>query len=149
MDAKQKRISERRWFVPQLRVKDLLWIFVLTGVLAMWYRDREQLKSQFGIVPAAVDSWSVDQVLGVPDTVGPGDISTAWAPKSRDNQIEWLIVEFPSLKTVASIHIHETYNPGAVVQIDSVDWQGTETKIWEGTGSLLLEMQVAAFRSLP
>ena len=133
MDDKQNRISKRRWFIPQLRVRDLLWIFVVTGVLAMWYQDREQLKKQLGIIPTTVDSWSVDQVLGAPDTTGPGDINTAWASKSQDKQNEWLIVEFPSVKTVASIHIHETHNPGAVFQIDSVDWQGNETSIWKGT----------------
>ena len=98
----------------------------------MWYRDREQLKNQFGFAPVAAVSWSVDQVLGVPDTAGSGDKSTAWASKTADSQTEWLIVEFPSIEPISSVHIHETFNPGAVFQIDSVDWRGTETTIWEG-----------------
>lgn len=77
-------------------------------------------------------SWSVRQVLGKPNTSVAGDQVTAWASQSQDSGMEWLVVEFPTRMNATKIQIEETYNPGAVNRICSVDWRGNETEIWKG-----------------
>ncbi|NND98217.1 MAG: hypothetical protein HKN47_12905 [Pirellulaceae bacterium] len=77
-------------------------------------------------------SWSIDQIQGKPNTVGPGDISTAWASASQDGQREWIVAEFPRAVDVAKIVVYETHNPGAIDRICSVNFRTRETEIWKG-----------------
>ncbi|MCB1513071.1 MAG: hypothetical protein KDJ36_19415, partial [Hyphomicrobiaceae bacterium] len=36
-------------------------------------------------------SWGPEQAVGKPNTPQAGDISTAWASRTRDDQEEWLL----------------------------------------------------------
>lgn len=76
--------------------------------------------------------WGCEQVLGKPDTDQAGDIPTAWASKTPDDQDEWLVLEYDRPVVPEEIEIHETYNPGAVVRVTAFTLQGEEKEIWKG-----------------
>jgi hypothetical protein len=116
----------------RFRLATLFWLLLLTAVLASWYRDRQQLIAQLGLGDPSYPSWSIDQLLGAPNTFAAGDISTAWAPKNQDEPNQWVIVEFPHRITSSAVVIHETYNPGAVVRIDAVNANGRTHCLWQG-----------------
>jgi hypothetical protein len=80
-------------------------------------------------------SWSVEQVLGPPNTFGYGDISTAWTTPSQDNTQahEWLEVDYASAVVPDSVLVHETYNPGAMVRATVYNSDGVEVEAWSGT----------------
>lgn len=77
-------------------------------------------------------SWGPEQVIGMPDTDGAGDIVTAWASLSTDDQEEWLILHFDRPIEIKLVEIHETYNPGAVVKVTAFNEAGEEMLAWEG-----------------
>lgn len=73
--------------------------------------------------------WSSFVILGNPDTYPEyGDIQTAWAPKSPNATAEYITVGFSRLQFVNSIKIYETYNPGAVVEVQI---HNAESDSWE------------------
>ena len=107
-------------------------MFLLCGVLSLWYRDRENLKKTLGVSQSPKTSWSIDQILGAPDTPLPGDFQTAWASKTQDAGKERIILEYPRIQTVSAIWVYETYNPGALIQIDTVNANGGTKTVWHG-----------------
>lgn len=115
-------------------VASFLWLTLLSAVLLLWYRDHQTLVDQLEVRNAGDrNAWSVDQMLGKPNTKGYGDISTAWASASPDASEEWVVVEFANTVLAMEVHLYETFNPGAVVSISSVSMTGAETFLWEGT----------------
>jgi hypothetical protein len=68
--------------------------------------------SQYGDV-----SWSFSQVTGEPDTEACGDNGSAWAGKDSTSR-EILRVFFDEPVIPSEINIYQTFNPGAIVQID-------------------------------
>ncbi|TWU59342.1 hypothetical protein Poly51_21300 [Rubripirellula tenax] len=121
-----------RWR-PRFRLLDLIWLSLLSALLMTWYRDHQNLTSQlqarFG---TARTSWSIDQLLGRPNTPMAGDQQSAWTTPGQNAGMQWFIVEFPNKVNVGKIEIVETYNPGAVVRICSVSMTGQEIEIWKG-----------------
>lgn len=114
-------------------LRDLIWLCLLSAVLMTWYRDRQNLLAQINARFVNVSSsWSIDQILGPPNTPSPGDRSTAWATTLPDSANEWVIVEFPRSSNAAKVEIVETFNPGAVCRICSVSTTGMETELWKG-----------------
>jgi hypothetical protein len=110
-----------------------MWLSLISALLMTWYRDRQSLLQQIAIrTGISSANWSIDQLLGVPNTPGPGDQPTAWASQSQDSANEWLIVEFPWSSNLAKVEVVETYNPGAVRRICSVSAAGYETELWKG-----------------
>src|SRR5213075_1352837 len=79
--------------------------------------------------------WSAEQVIGPPDTLQAGDMSTAWASRNPDGGVEWLKVDYENEVTIAQVRVRETYNPGAIIKIAAVLADGTETLIWKGEES--------------
>jgi hypothetical protein len=77
-------------------------------------------------------SWGPEQVIGEPDTPGSGDITTAWASETPDDQPEWLICEFEKPVQAIFLRVHETYNPGALVKVTAFGPDGKEVTAWEG-----------------
>ena len=118
-------------FKFRFRLLDMMWLALLTAVLILWYKDHTSLSNQLASVNTS-RSWSVRQVLGQPDTPIAGDQGTAWASMGQDTGTEWLVVEFPNAVMATKIQIEETYNPGAVNRICSVDFKGFETEVWKG-----------------
>ena len=92
-----------------------------------------QIVDPFGAVSQnGKRSWGPEQAVGKPDTPGAGDIPTAWASATPDEQKEWLACEYEEPVRVAAIVVHETYNPGAVYKITAYDEAGDEQLAWEG-----------------
>lgn len=116
----------------RFRLMDMMWLALVSALLILWYKDHQSLSNQLASVNTS-RSWSVRQVLGQPDTPRAGDYGTAWASASQDSGVEWLVVEFPRSVEVTKIQIEETYNPGAVDRVCSVDFKGHETEVWKGT----------------
>ncbi len=81
---------------------------------------------------AAKRSWGPEQAEGEPDTLMAGDMSTAWASRTQDDQDEWLLVEYPEPITVKEVVIHETYNPGALYRVTAFKLTGEEVEVWKG-----------------
>jgi hypothetical protein len=126
----------RRWI--RFSVASWLWMILLVAVLLLWYRDHQQLARQLAMRDAPNRSaWSIDEILGRPNTVGYGDIRTAWASSSPDGQGEFVIVEFAKSVRAAAVEIHETYNAGAVVRIWAVGASGATELLWSGTDPLV------------
>lgn len=84
-----------------------------------------------GSNPGAVN-WSVEQVLGEPDTLEDGDHPTAWAPRSQDGGLEWIEAEFALAVASTGILIRETCNPGGVVKVEAMDAGGKYHTVWQG-----------------
>ncbi|MCA9096596.1 MAG: hypothetical protein KDA68_24115, partial [Planctomycetaceae bacterium] len=77
-------------------------------------------------------SWGPEQAVGKPNTPQAGDISTAWASRSRDDQEEWLLCEYAAPVVAATILVHETYNPGALVRVTTFNEDDEEVELWSG-----------------
>lgn len=77
-------------------------------------------------------SWGPEQATGKPNTHQAGDISTAWASASQDEQMEWLELEYEAAISPTQIVVHETYNPGAVVRIVTYTETGMMYELWAG-----------------
>jgi len=68
--------------------------------------------SQYGKV-----DWGFIQAIGEPDTMTCGDFSTAWASETTGERAI-LTVEFEQAVIPVAINIHQSFNPGAIVQVD-------------------------------
>lgn len=77
--------------------------------------------------------WSALQATGEPDTYPDhGDIETAWASLEEDDGIQWLDLEYEVPVSISRIEIYETYNPGAIAEIEIYDQNGERHLAWEG-----------------
>src|SRR5947207_1039551 len=65
-------------------------------------------------------AWGPEQVIGPPDTMQAGDVSTAWAPRQPDGGGEWLNVDYERETQVSEVIVRETYNPGAIVKVTAI-----------------------------
>ena len=77
-------------------------------------------------------AWGPEQATGEPDTNMAGDIQTAWASQSQDDQDEWLMMEYAEAVIPTAVLVHETYNPGALVRVTAFKLDGTEVELWKG-----------------
>ncbi len=77
-------------------------------------------------------AWGPEQACGEPDTNMAGDIQTAWASQSQDDQDEWLLLEYAEPVVPTAVLVHETYNPGALVRVTAFKLDGTEVELWKG-----------------
>ncbi len=74
-------------------------------------------------------SWSAQQALGSPNTYpNYGDIATAWASLTQDDQREFLELWYSNPARISHVAIYETYNPGAV---DTIYVKNPNTSLWE------------------
>ncbi|MGB7345720.1 MAG: caspase family protein [Pirellulaceae bacterium] len=79
----------------------------------------------------AIPDWHAKQMTGPPNTQGPGDQVTAWAPATMDDRKVWVELDYKQAITPKEIHIHENCAPGTVYQVTTfVDKQ--ETLLWKG-----------------
>ena len=78
-------------------------------------------------------AWGPEQASGPPNTPGHGDIQTAWASLTEDAQDEWLVLTYETAVVPATVEVHETYNPGALVRVSAFTPAGAEVAVWEGT----------------
>jgi hypothetical protein len=77
-------------------------------------------------------SWGCEQATGEPDTMGAGDITTAWASAGQDDQDEWLEATYAATVKIAEIHVVETYNPGSLFKVTMQTDGDMEVVLWKG-----------------
>jgi glycosyltransferase involved in cell wall biosynthesis len=83
-------------------------------------------------------NWSAAQTLGTPDSYPDyGDIVTAWAGASPDDQRELLELGYEQPVPITAVSIYETWNPGAADKISvrnsiSGQWQ----EVWSGVAGV-------------
>ena len=82
-------------------------------------------------LPGPKRSWSAEQAAGPPNTPVAGDQQTAWASASQDGRKEWLLLTYEEPVKAAAVHVHETYNPGALTKVTVFD-DDEEVTVWEG-----------------
>ncbi len=137
----------RKWRLLQFSIRSMMGMSLFAAVLILWYRDHKKLTDQIAAAQGNNSAnWSIDQILGKPNTLRYGDISTAWASFLADGQEEWVIVEFPSKVQAAQIHIYENDNPGAVTSIFNVAYDGAETLAWTGVDATKAGTSVGVFK---
>ena len=84
-------------------------------------------------LPGPKRPWFPEQATGEPDTPAAGDRVTAWASATTDAQPEWLLLKYEKPVKAVAVHVHETYNPGALTKVTVFDKAGKEVTAWEGT----------------
>ncbi len=101
------------------------WVYVHPN----WYIFEQQVDAR----PLAPRAWGPEQATGAPDTLRAGDIMTAWASHSPDQQAEWLRLDYAKPVNVRRVAVYETYNPGALNRVTATTEDGREVTLWEGT----------------
>ncbi len=99
------------------------WVYVAP----YWYIWRD-----LSATPKVKRAWGPEQATGAPDTDGAGDLQTAWASRTPDGQDEWLLLEYTEPVVPREVHVHETYNPGALYRVTVFRLDGTEVEVWKG-----------------
>ena len=119
-----------RWF--RFRITTLLLLVTIVCILLAWRSDHERLTAEIYTLRNPGPNWDTDEVTGPPNTFEAGDIRTAWASKSPDDQQEWLILEYNQAVLPTAVVVHETFNPGAVVKLTRFERFSAEEMLWEG-----------------
>ena len=73
------------------------------------------------------------QATGAPNVPGHLDDRRAWASASEDGQGEWLELDYPAAVHATSVRVRQSFNPGAVKEIDLFDEAGNAHVAWAGT----------------
>jgi hypothetical protein len=94
----------------------------------VWASHVRSFSSQYG-----TDSYSAARVIGPPDVSSPGsDNVNAWASQTADGASEFLEVGFDTPRPLRGLDILESYNPGAVTQVELVFLDGTRQVVYTG-----------------
>jgi hypothetical protein len=125
-------IPKQPWLWIRFRIVTLLLLVAIAALALAWRRDHQKLSQQLYQLQNPGGSWGINQVIGAPNTTGPGDITTAWASATQDGQKEWMILEYANKVVPKAIVVHETYNPGAVVKATHYPKWGKEEILWQG-----------------
>ncbi len=112
-----------------------VWLCVVVALLVLWIRDHRQLEKLMKGPRIGNSAWSIDQLLGAPDTSSLGDQPTAWASATPDDQPEWIIVEFDEAVLATKLEIFESFNSGAISRVSTVSALGTESIVWDSTNN--------------
>lgn len=103
------------------------------GELRQW-ASRASASSEYGS-----DSWAAFQATGAPNTYPQcGDIGTAWASSSSSG-VEWLELEYDTAVVATRVEIYQTYNPGAIHQVELVDEANVTHVIYQAAPTLMSE----------
>lgn len=113
----------------------MVWLCVVIALLVLWIRDHRELEKLMKGPRVAQSAWSIDQVLGVPDTGLLGDQPTAWASATPDDQPEWIIVEFDAEVSAKQLEVFESFNSGAISKVSTVSALGTESVVWDSANN--------------
>ncbi|MCC2669251.1 MAG: blaR0 [Armatimonadetes bacterium] len=110
------------------------WVYVYPH----WYIWGEAVPGTSAITPdVAIEpsekrSWGPEQAIGAPDTEQAGDIATAWASATQDEQDEWLQLDYGKPIQAVAVIVHESFNPGALTRITTVRPDTEEVDLWRG-----------------
>ena len=112
-----------RDYAGQTNLSKGFWVYVYP----YWYIWRDLTAT-----PKIKRDWGPEQATGEPDTLEAGDIVTAWASRTPDEQDEWLMLEYAEPVIPRAVIIHETFNPGAVNRVTAFKLDGSEVEVWQG-----------------
>jgi hypothetical protein len=91
----------------------------------IWSSTVRAMSSQWG-----ADDWSAKRALGAPDVYpASGDQVNAWASEGADDRTEFLELGLERAVSVAAVEVYETYNPGAVTEIELIGLTGSRTVV--------------------
>ncbi len=119
------------------------WMILLLSVLALFgtaYEVHGQSFTQWAITASASSeygsiNWSAQQLLGQPNVYpNYGDSGYAWASAEMNSGRQWVELGFLEAVYVEHVDIYETFNPGAIVNVELVDTKGNSHLIWEAEG---------------
>lgn len=82
--------------------------------------------------------WSARQVRGAPDTPDCGDQITAWASESSSGT-DWLLLTYSQAVVPTWIVVFETFNPGAVVQVEVIAEDGAAQVVYQAAAAQVEE----------
>jgi hypothetical protein len=103
-------------------------------VIEQWAIDAEA-SSEYG-----EENYGAVQVLGEPDTLDYGDLSTAWASETADGDLEVLLVAFEIPVVPTAVEIYESYSPGAIISIEAYDANIDDfVVLWSGEAAAAAE----------
>lgn len=86
----------------------------------IWGANVRALSTQY-----AEDNWSAAQATGAPDVFpAHGDQVKAWASLGADDRPEFLEIELARPSVLSAVEVYETYNPGAVSEIELIGVSG-------------------------
>ena len=91
--------------------------------------DVRKLAATIRYRPRQQKWWGPKEATGKPDTSSAGDHPTAWNPKEENAGAEWLKLTFDEKVDVATVRVHETFNPGAITSI-TASTEGGDVVIW-------------------
>ena len=119
---------------------ELLWSFsedddemLLSDKGIIYYGDYDgRLMASYPEDGEETPGWAPAQAAGPPDVEKAGDSPLAWASETEDGREEWLRVTFAERIKAAVVIVHETFNPGALRKVTTVDDRGVEVVVWEG-----------------
>jgi hypothetical protein len=126
-------IPKQPWRWIRFRIATILLLVAVLALSLAWWRDHQRLAGELYRIQHPSSGWGAEHATGPPNTAGPGDISTAWASATQDDQKEWLVLEYDQSVVPTAVLVHETYNPGAVVKVSHYPKWGREKVLWEGT----------------
>jgi RNA polymerase sigma factor (sigma-70 family) len=112
-----------REYAGQTNLSKGFWVYVYP----YWYIWRDLTAT-----PKVKRDWGPEQATGEPDTPEAGDIVTAWASRTPDEQDEWLLLEYAEPVVPRAVVVHETYNPGALYRVTAFRLDGSEVELWQG-----------------
>ncbi len=94
----------------------------------VWSASVRSSSSQY-----SVGNWSAARALGAPDVFpGHGDHVNAWASLGADDRVEHLELGLARPVHVSAVEVFETFNPGAVSEIELVAASGARTVVHRG-----------------
>jgi len=107
------------------------WVYVYPH----WYiwEEQDANATDPGFLSISGRSWGPEQATGEPNTEGPGDLSTAWASATQDEQDEWLTLDYARPIIPVAVIVHETFNPGAISRVSLFRPDTEEVDAWKGT----------------
>jgi hypothetical protein len=99
------------------------WVYVYP----YWYIWRDLASA-----PKPNRPWGPEQATGPPNTHQAGDIQTAWASRTPDDQDEWLLLEYAEPVVAEAVLVFETFNPGALNKVSVFKLDGEQVEVWKG-----------------
>jgi len=110
--ANQSR--ERSCPTPQVRVVEV------APPSPQWASTVRAFSSEY-----SSSSWSAEQALGAPNVYPrSGDEANAWASLDADAKAEFIELGFDQPQRTRALEIYETFNPGAITQVELITEQG-------------------------
>jgi hypothetical protein len=105
----------------------------------MWAASVRAVSSQYRDT-----DYAASHALGPPDVYpAAGDLPNAWAPLAADGGIEFIEVGFAEARRMNGLEIFETFNPGAITQVELIGVDGRRWTVYQGSPA---RMAVAAYQ---